>query len=249
MTLRFAHEAFVEIDDVRAAPNCGCVTDSTPTDADLQEMIDAASDAIALVTGMRIAGRRELIARPCRDACHTTCRCCQLDAILLGEGDITIGKVKVDGVELDPATYALHPSPIGWNLVKVSTDTNRPTRWPMSQALWKPDTETDTFAVYFTTGFFVDHYLVQQAALEVVCDFAADSAIIANALDDAVTTATIGNVTITLDDDRLDRIRSGRLGPMTSRMMGILAPGGNQPSTVWAPELVDGWDLNLRVPA
>jgi hypothetical protein len=249
MVLRVAHEQFVTKAAVRAADSCGCVTPSDPPDAELDLIIDAASDAIARVTGMRVAGRRQWLARPCRSEYgQDCCSCCGLDAIPLGDNDPVVDQVKIDGAVVDPATYQLHPTRIGMGLVKVSTDLTRPTNWPSSQPLWAPDSEDGTFSILYTTGSYVEDLVISDAAIEIVCDLAAGTASTVNALDPRVTQATVGGVTMVLEEDRIERVRSGDFGPMTARMMGLLAPTGTATSAVWAPELAAGWDLHLRTP-
>lgn len=248
MVLRVAHEQFVDLDEVRAADNCPCVTPNDPDDTLLGEMIDAGSDAIAQVTGMRVAGRRQLVARPCRTEGGCMCECCGLDAIPLGDMNPVVDEIKIDGTVVDSATYELHPSLTGWQLVKVATDATRPTPWPSYQQRWKPDTLEDTFAIQFTVGTWIEERIIKDAALEIVCDLAASHESNRNALDPSVTTATIGNVTMTLTEDQLERVRTGQFGPATARMMGLFAPTGMAFSTVWAPELMSGWDLGLRLP-
>lgn len=248
MTLRIAAQQLVTLAQVRAAENCACVTDASPDDDELGLMIDGASDAIATITGSRVAGRRQLVARPCR-ADWYLCPCCGLDGIPLGDDNPTVDEVKIDGTALDSSGYELHRTLIGWNLVKVSTDNFRPSAWPSAQSIWKPDTEDDTFSVTLTVGTDPElDYVIRQAALEIVCDMAAEQLRARDALEPGVVQATMGNVTVRVDESRLARIQAGGFGPATTRMMALLAPGGAHASTVWAPEMMSGWSLNLRLP-
>lgn len=245
MTLRVASEAFVDIAAVRADENCGCVTPTTPTDAAIQSVIDSASDDIATVTGMRIAGRQSVIARPCRSADWCECPCCGLDAIPLGDERPTVTKVIVDGVELTTTQWWLHWNRVSWMIARLPTGTETtPPRWPSWQHRWKADTEADTFAIYFTQGIHVDSHDITAAALEVICDRLTESRKRVESLD-GITSVTLGGTTAVVDQDRLGRIAKGELGPMTRRLMGIVSPTGRSHSEVWAPELTHGWDLHL----
>lgn len=244
MALRTANAQLVTVAQVRAA-DCACITADTPDDDTINGYIDAASDAVAMVTGGLISGRRTVKARPCRTTVGLWCECCGVDAIPLGDNEPEVTEVKIDGDVLDPSTYELHPSRVGWNLVKVST-TTRPTAWPSSQSMWRPDTEDDTFSITFTEGTHVDGHLVESAALEIVCDLASETIRRVNELPDGVTTANLGGVTVVVDSDRLERIARGELGSNVTRMMGLYAPSGRTGSLVWAPEVSGGWDLHLR---
>lgn len=245
--LRLAAEQLVTIEQVRDSGYCACIDEGDFTDDELSDLIDSVSDTIARLTGMRISGRRQLVARPCRIDYHL-CTCCGLDGVPLGDNDPVVDSVKIDGDTLDPSTYELHRTLIGWNLVKRSTDNFRPSSWPSAQSIWKPDTEDDTFAIYFTEGVYIDDHVITTAALEIVCDWASDGIRTSNTLEEGIISANLGGVTVQVDPDRLARIRTGQLGPMTARLMGLLVPGGMNPSTVWAPEMLDGWDLHIRLP-
>lgn len=247
MTRRSAAEAFLTVEQVRESPNCGCITDTTPDDETIEGYVDAASDVIAISTGMRIRGRQTLIARPCRDACVDMCPCCGLDVIPLGDEQPVVTQVKIDGEVLDSAYYWLHWNRVSWVLARrpLPNETT-PRNWPSWQKRYLADTEDDTFSITFTTGTFVDQQLIVDAALEIVCDLATDSEKLANTIEGAIS-ADMGGVRVELQTDLLARIRAGEMGPMTRRMMGLLAPDGRSYSMVWAPELTLGWQLNLEV--
>lgn len=238
-------ESLITIEDVRAADNCGCVTDDYPTDEALQAMIDAASDHISIVTGGAISGRQNVIARPCRTGYECSCVCCELDAIPLGDLRPVVTAVKINGVTLTSDQWWLHWNGVSWMIALLPTgDQTHPPDWPSFQARWKSDALDGTFAIYFTQGVDIDSYDLTAAMLEIVCDMASESRISADGLN-GISSITIGGTTATLDDNRLERIMNGEIGPMTRRLMGIWAPAGRGGSMVYAPELLGGWDLNL----
>lgn len=249
MTLRVASEAFLTEEQVRDAPNCGCITDDTPTSAVVLGYIDAASDMIAIVTGLRIAGRQTVIARPCRTGDVYRCGCCDLDVIPLGDERPAVTQVKIDGEVLAADYWWLHWNRVSWVIArKPLAGETTPRCWPSWQKRYLADTEDDTFSITFTQGIHVDDQLITDAALEIVCDLASDVTTQANAIEGAVS-ADMGGVRVELETDRLNRIRNGEMGPMTRRMMGVLNPEGRSSSMLWAPELTMGWELNLEVAA
>ncbi len=248
MTLRVASEGFVTLATVRADDRCSCITDTEPDDAELQTIIDSVSDDIAVVTGLRIAGRQNVIARPCRDFdVASCCPCCGLDSIPLGDERPEVTKVIIDGVEQTADQWWLHWNKTSWMISRLPTGSETtPPHWPTWQERWKADTEDDTLAIYFGQGIHIDSFDIQEAALEAVCDRVAESSKRKDGLD-GVTSITLGGATATVDQDRLDRIRTGSLGPATQRLISVVSPHGRTHSEVWAPELTFGWDLNLVI--
>lgn len=247
MALRVASEAFTDITTVRADPHCACVTDTTPDDDTVQSYIDAASDMITIVTGY-ISGRQTVRARPCRrdDWCEP-CSCCGLDAIPLGDLRPTVTQVKVSGVVISADYYWLHWNGVSWVLArKPESGQLTPQRWPSDRKRWAADTETDTFSITYTQGIHVDDVIIQDAVMEIICDLAAEPRRQSNRVEGARSMSG-GGLTVELEEDRIERLRNGDMGPMTRRMMGVLRPHGNQTPAVWAPELMGGWDLNLEL--
>lgn len=253
MTLTAAYGQLVTADQVRDPQinNCPCINSDTPTDDELELMIDEASDIIAIASGFVVAGRRNLVARPCRTECDWSCPCCGRDAIPLGDRNPTVTQVKINGVALaNPGSYMLHQTLIGPALVRIDTPGTgmSPRSWPSVQDWWLDDTQDRTFAIYFTDGMDTDRLLVRDAMFEIICDMVLNPSRRRQTIPGA-TAATMGNVSVQLDEDRLARVRSGAFGPATARLMSILAPAGQMTSTVWAPEMTGGWDLNLQVAA
>jgi hypothetical protein len=248
MTLRAAAEQFVSIADVRGDENCGCVDDATPDDTALGILIDQASDTLTVLSGGKVFGRRTIIARPSRvrPGCECTCGC-RLDGIPLEGPDPVVTEVKIDGAVI--SDYGLHSGRDGlYYLVRQATG-DRPDSWPSSQSGWRPDTEDDTFSITYTYGVHID-WIIERAALELVCDFAADDITKTNQLQPGTTTATLGGVQVAMNSggtlqERMDRLLSGELGAAVTRFMSIHAPGGRRESEVWAPEL-ETWTYFVR---
>jgi hypothetical protein len=251
MTLRAAAEQFVSLADVRAADNCGCVTDSDPADADVEELIDQASDALTILSGGKVAGRATNTFFPMRSQSQPNFCCCGcgLDAIPLDGKDPVVTEVKIDGVALAASDYNLHSSRDGrWNLVREAT-TDRPNSWPSCQSMWRPDTATDTFSITYTSGEHIS-WMIEQAALELVCDFAAENVTKTNQLANGATSANMGGVNVSVNtgytlQERLERLQAGDLGPAVSRFMSVYAPTGRYTSEVWAPEL-EPWTMTVK---
>ena len=246
MTVRIANTPIAEA----RASSCDCITADSPSDADLQKMIDQVSDDFAVVTGGALSGRQTVVARPCRMDCDPCpdCRCgCGLDTIPLWGDAVSDITIKIDGATLDAAYWWLHWDGISWVVArKPLAGELSPRSWPSWQKRWLDDTETDTFSITYTRGVHLDGVLVRNAAVEALCDYVSNDRLTATALD-GITQITIGGTTATVDPDRLDRIRNGQLGPNTRKMMGLLTPDGRSPSMVWAPELLSGWELNLAI--
>jgi len=249
VTLRIANAEIMSVAQARAS-SCDCITADSPTDAILQSMIDQVSDDFAVVTGGALAGRQTVVARPCRMDCDPCpdCRCgCNLDTIPLWGDAVSDVTVKIDGATLASDYWWLHWDGIAWVVARkpLAGELN-PRSWPSWQKRWLADTETDTFSITYTRGVFLDGVLVQNAAVEALCDYTQAAKISATALD-GIESITIGGATATVSQDRLDRIRNGQLGPHTRKLMGIATPDGRSPSQVWAPELLGGWELNLAI--
>ncbi len=243
--LRVASQSLVTIEQVRAADNCGCVTDDYPTDEVLQRIIDQASDNLSVVTGGALSGRQNVIARPCRTGMECSCVCCDLDAIPLGDERPVVTAVKINGVNLTPDQWWMHWNGVSWMIALLPTgDQTWPPNWPSWQHRWRPDTADQTFAIYYTQGIDVDSYDFEAAALEVICDMIGQARFSADALN-GITSITIGGTTATVDDNWLERIMNGGIGPLTRRLLGLYASGGGSRSMVWSPELDFGWDLGL----
>lgn len=261
MTLRIAAEQMTTVESVRRSPDCGCITPDDPSDDALELLIDAVSDTVARLSGMRARGRINYIARPCRmGGCHYTCGCCDLDAIPLGDANPDVSRVMINGVELADSEWELHSGLTGWNLVRLRSAADlaanrRPRDWPSWQDRWRDwesTTDIPTFAVIFETGMYVDNIYIERAANELVCDLLTEQADLDQALPAEAIGANLGGVSVSLASDRisaiterLERISAGQLGPAFTRFMGIFAPAGRATPVAWAPELLGGWNLNL----
>jgi hypothetical protein len=238
MTLRVAGEAFTTLAAARADESCGCINESEPSDAELQEMIDAASDVLAMVSG--ITGRVSFTVRPCGQGYCQPCVCCGLDGIPLPGEDPVVTQVKIDGDVIPANEYALHRTRVGWNLVRIGP-LDPPAGWPQWQRLWRADTETETFSVTFTSGVHID-WIAEEAALELVCDFASSDDRKARVIPGA-RGVNQGGVSIQLSE-RAERLRNGDAGPAVLRFLHAYGVQGFQRTLVWAPELEEGWTLH-----
>lgn len=250
MTLRAAAEQFVTIADVRGDENCGCVTDDSPSDADLGILIDQASDALTILSGGKVFGRRTIPARFTRERPFRECGCgCGLDGIALEGPDPVVSEVKIDGTALAVSEYGLHSGKDGHSYLVRQATGDRPDSWPSTQSAWRPDTEDDTFVVTYTYGVHID-WIIERAAMALVCDFAADDIERTNQLQPGTTTATLGGVSVGLGtgptlQERMARMEAGVLDSAVNRFLSVHAPSGRRPSEVWAPEL-ETWSYFVR---
>lgn len=249
MTRRIANEAFMTEAQARAS-DCACIKADYPSSAILEAAIDQASDIIAAVSGMRIAGRQDVIARPERiDNYDCSPGYAGCDWIPLGDERPTVTRVKIDGAVIPSSLYWLRWDNVSWCIARRPDPTAgqiTPPAWPSTQRQWLDDTDEHTFAIYFTQGIHVDDLIIQQAATEVLCQLLTAAKTSANGLE-GISQINVGGTTAQVSQDLLDRIANGEMGPMMRQLMGVLNPEGRSPSMVWAPELMQGWNLNLRL--
>ena len=247
MTTYLAYEPFMTLAEVQDSGACEeCLAEAT--DAQISAWIDEASDLIAILSGMRVANRFSLVARPCRVGGYCRCDCCHLDAIPLGDPKPTVDSVWINGSEVPTDEYDLHWGLNGWSLVRIADGDTQPGKWPSYQKRYLADTEDDTFAVYLTVGIPVDKMMITSAVLEIVCDIASDylgGYKNPNELETGIIQAQLGNATVVVDRDRLARLQAGEGGPNLTRLLSIYASGGRSVTAVYSPELSDGWNLNL----
>jgi hypothetical protein len=248
MTLRAAAEPFATVDDVRDA-ECACIAFDDPIDEVLEELIDAASDAICIATGGYVFGRASAVVMPCADmGCFAACACgCGLDGIPLPDLDPKVTEVYIDDELISSANYRIHHSGSIPTLVKISTDGLPPQPWPRHQSLWKNGTGVDTFRFTITWGIHVDK-IIRDAAVELVCYLATDPKVRRlNALPKGASSVNAGGVSVStfsrLRDQAVERVKAGEVGPATAFMMEVYAPFGQGRPLAYAPELA-GWTLH-----
>jgi hypothetical protein len=231
MALQFASEPFLTPEDLR----CDCALQHIDTAA----LIDAVSDLLFQASGGIMSGRTETTVRPCAVDCScgayscSECVCCIMDRIpLLGPNPV-VSSVKIDGVVLDPDSYAIMD---GVYLVQVASGPAAPQPWPASQHLWRPDTEAGTFSITYTHGLAID-FLAKSAAVELTCYIAKEMS--SNTLlDPYAATASYEGLTLTRDPDAAESAGFTQL----SRFLKTYAPGIR--SAVWSPELDEGWVMH-----
>lgn len=246
MTLRAAAQQFTSIAAVRNAENCGCVNADDPTDDELDEMIDQASDVLVWFTNGAYFGRSTVTIRPCRAGCWADCACgCGLDGVPIRGIAPEITSVKIDGDTLSASLYTIHESRSGFSLVRVSNDDTRPPAWPSWQELWKPDTADGTFSITLEHGYHLD-YLASRAALELVCMFAKADQVKKNQLPRGTVAANYNSTSVSLEERRLTAqgaIDSKASGEAVTQFLAVY--GNATRSAVWAPELDEGWTTHI----
>lgn len=245
MTLRAAAEQFTSAEAVRSAQNCGCVNADEPDDDTLETLIDQASDVLARLSNGRVVGRRTVTVRPCRNGCWLYCVCCDLDSVPLWGPDPVIGEVKVDGDALDPNTYAIHQSRWGLGLVKVAASGPRPRDWPSWQSLWLPDSEDHTWSITYTYGEHVG-WIIEKAAIELVCYFAQQDEVKKNQLQKGAVSANYNSTQVSLEERLASARGADRNTAVGAAMEQFFTVYGQGPvSTAWSPELDNGWTFHV----
>jgi hypothetical protein len=170
VTLRVACERVIEMVDLR---NCDCELDKISpelTEEELDGILDSACDALANIASVPI-GRCVTVYRPCRDYCHYwDCACgCAPSGIPLPGILPSVTQVKVNGVVVDPNTYAVIKGPGGRRSLERFMLTGAPDSWPSSQNVNLPDTMDGTFSISVQSGFAADQ-IMKNAAAEIACD-------------------------------------------------------------------------------
>jgi hypothetical protein len=235
VALNIACEQFT--DEARiAAFDCACQLDVVRDligDDGINDIIDAASDAVAMATGLRVTGRCTVTVRPCSDGvcgCTWRCHCCDIDGVKLPGVDITIDSVKIDGVTEDPALYHLVDRNI---LVRWGAASGQ--SWPGIQSLTKPDTEEGTFAITYSHGRLP--WVAMMSATEIACDLMTGIDPGGQMkLPKAAVSAIMDGTTINLDPQQLG------LFPWMERLFGLY-PQGPQP-VIWSPEVRGHYSLH-----
>lgn len=235
MTLHVACEQFTDVARISAF-ECACQLDVVRDligEEGIQDIIDGASDAVALATGLRVMGRCSMTVRPCGDGvcgCVRPCACCNVDGIKLPGTNIVIDEIKINGAVEAPSLYKL----IDWNVL-VRTDGGS---WPGVQNVAKPDTQVDTFSIRFSSGQLP--WVAQMAATEVACDLM--SGVTPGGemhLPRAAIGAVMDGTTISLDPGQVSAF------PWMERLFGIY-PQGPQP-IIWSPEVRGRYVLHTQV--
>jgi hypothetical protein len=232
MTLQVACESFIEFGDV----TCDC---GDTTEEEMQELIDSASDIIAIITGGKVAGRCTDIVRPCGGrscSCGSStlsgCGCVPIDGITLAGMDPTIEEILIDG---DPfEEYAI----VDGTLL-VRTDG---AAWPGYQDITRPPDQAGTFQVEYSYGWVPG--LAKDAAAEIVCSFIKSGPQDSRKPHPNTRSMSISGVQISLEQMADEIKRRAFLMPFVSRLLTVYAPNGPTPTFVYSPELENGWTLH-----
>ena len=238
MTMNYAFEQIGTVTDFLEF-NCECSFDDSKADA-IDGALQAASDVLVKITGGRVRGRRTTTVWPYRTGgcvsgnARDVFQLLDLDAIPIPGILPVITRVKIDGEELDGATYKMFNGP---NLVRLGGD------WPSSNDLTAlDDDQPGTFTIAYTHG---DNggILGVQASCEIACSLLRAHPA---GFGPGVTSASVQGVSISIDD-AADEIRQGGDDyPHVQRLLASFAPSGAGRSTVWSPELELGWELVTR---
>jgi hypothetical protein len=222
VTLHHACTAFVDEED------CVGVCD-LPEWVAVQDLIDAASDAICILSGTLISGRCQITVRPRNDAAWCGTVRYLGDGIRLPGYDPEPINVKVDGITLTAGTdYRM----VDGALYRVEG------YWPGSQNVMTASTEVGTFEITYAFGMEPPLY-AKMACIELVKEAAIDLNGERSRLPDGTVSATLDGLNIDIDP------RSGDLGlSALNRLMSVFAPDSPRGTAVWSPELMDGWVLS-----
>ena len=241
MSLLVACEPFLEREDV----SCDC---DLLEDDEVEALIDQASDAIAILTGGKVSGVCTDVVRPVRSTPHP----CFPDrygyynhlemhdsflrgGITLMGPNPSIVQIKVDGNVVPATDYKIVD---GIFLHRVQGT------WPVKQNVLLDDTQAGTFSISYEHGILP--YIAKLAAEEIVCDMVRRDVRTnqSKSLPPSARSATIAGVSIQLEQQVEELRRRAILLPNLIRLLTIYAPDAGSPTTVYSPELEDGWILH-----
>lgn len=237
MALQVACEAFITPDDI----SCDC---GDTSEAAILEMIEQASDIIAIITGGKVSGRCESIVRPCGgggctcgSALLSGCGCVPLDGITLAGPNPVITQILIDGEPF--MDYAL----VDGTLL-VRTDGKA---WPGYQDITLTSDQPGTFEIEYVHGPEIMQ-LARDAASEIVCSFIKSGPQDSRKAHPNTRGMNIAGVSITLEQMAGEIKRRAPLLPYVIRLLTVYAPGGPTPVVVYSPELENGWRLHTVDP-
>jgi hypothetical protein len=230
MTLQVACEALLEPEDI----DCEC---GDLSEADKIELIDAASDIVAIITGGKVAGRCTDIVRPCNAS--SSCGCAPRSCGCSPAGIVLRGPFpSVNQITLDGDAF------VDWAIVDGSLLVRTDGRgWPGNQDITVPSSEVGTFEIDYTYGLPTST-LAQRAAAEIVCSFIRSGPQDTRKPHPNTRSMSISGVTIGLDQMAAEIKRRAFMMPDVTRLLTVYAPDGPTPAFVYSPELEDGWRLH-----
>jgi len=233
MGLEVACEPFIEREDV----TCDC---DAFDDDEIDELIDQASDLIAILTGGKITGGCTKTVRPVADTACSPFAERPLSAsnrkqILLFGPNPTVTEVKIDGVVLNPTEYVM---------VNDVYLTRVDGVWPGNKNPLLPDTNDNTFSITYQVGHLPK--LAKMAAAELVCDWVKSDVRVGfnRALPHGARSVSMAGVNIVLEQTLEEIRRRSILLPSMVRLLTGYAPDAGQPSAVFSPEIENGWILH-----
>lgn len=221
------------------ASTCSCQVDEDNDDdiAFIDELLDQASDMVAILSGGRVRGVCLHTVRPL--ATHT---CGQYSfywgiteyngasVIPLPGFRVSIVEVLIDGSVLAEANYRLVD---GNNLLRIDGDA-----WPVNNDLTLDTTQAGTFAITYREGLPPD-VITRNAVNELACELFAEASTGKSRLPPGTRSLNIQGASVEIDPDE---VRDAGLAA-TARFLGIYAPSGRSTTEVWSPELLRGWTL------
>lgn len=243
MATRIACTRLATLADVELVANCRLR--SVPTE-DVDEALDAASDALEQLAVGWTLGRCTVSLRPCRESCiGNPCGCCVTRGVHIVGLSPTITEVRVNGVVVDSDTYALITQPNGERWLERFHLDGTPAYWPNCQRVVLAPTEDNTFVIVYEHGLAVD-MLMRWAVAEIAADTLSPYIDRENSLEKLPD----GVSSINAFGARVDMVRqvANMEGTLPERLAGLgyvrrfLAayPPQTGNATIWAPEISDG---------
>lgn len=236
MTLLFASSRLATVDAFRAE-ECKCTGDIS--DGDIEKLLDAASDIVAVLTNFAFAGRTTERFRPVKHGWdYETTRTSVYDhALPLPGADPWVESVTIDGVALERSEWAILDG--AWLIRRSTENLDGVGYWPESQNVWLPVTAEGAFEVVVTYGRV--GFVAEQATIELACNYAAAGKGQENALPRRATAAQYQGVSVSLKDAAA-AIREGHEDlPWVTRLLALdVTPTG----AIGSPDDDLGWVMH-----
>ena len=241
VTLLHAAEQLVTAAYVTEEAACDC---SLIADADLTDLIDVASDIIAIATNGWVKGRVVHTYRPVwrgADCWPEIADVSDEDGIPVPYAADTF-VVVINGVTLAAGEVKrVRVDDLDPKLVRINASTYRQVPWPKTNRPYAPNTEAGTFELAYVNGVGVETPEVQAAAAELVCHLAKDWDPGREARRTKAEQVSVGGATMTRRM-AAEKVKEGRFDlRLMDRMLAMFDRSGG--AQVWSPELATPWTL------
>lgn len=219
------------------ASNCGCDTFS---DEEIEEALDAASDAISRRCP-DVRGRSTVRYRPVN----------MTDSWCVLESDMNVSYLPLPGLNPELTQVKLEGDILTAGTDYVILDGNKlirlvdgePSVWPSAQKVWKADTEDDTFSISVTSGYGDDNRIVRDACIAITCTILKGASIRRSALPPGTTGYQLRGQSAQVKDAAEAAVEGHANLVEVARLMAWAADGGM--GGAYSVDDLSGWRFHL----